>query len=136
MTYLERAEKWVDNMDGVDIDTVESTIERFSYEMSKCSAGSEKHVDLKATIGYVKETLLSLGLSEDETPNKRDISNEIYVFDTSSLGDSEVGDLVVLSETEKADALAELSSLPAFKKLKTTLDAKVYINGSKKRINS
>lgn len=127
MCYLERAKAWIEGLDGVDIETVESTIERFSYELAREDSQSEKFRELSETIKYLKEQLIELGLeanliSEAETTRSVEIT-----FDPSSLASDKEVVAIKLTHEERKNALSELSQHPTIVALKRNLNAKLLI---------
>lgn len=126
-SYLERAKQWIDNADDVDIDSVESTIGRFTVELEKLKFSNSmqdesKIKDLSETLVFLKDTLQEIaGVDElpTETPitpsqikSMTPVNCEDFRFDPSPLIDISDLPIMALSAEEKAGALASIRQLP------------------------
>lgn len=123
MSYFERAKRWVETADDVDIENLEATIGRFAVELKKFQISNpmqheSKIKDPSATLTYLKEKLCEVA-GVDELPSVEGVDEVVahdicdnYAFDPSPLGDTSDSEAISLSPEEKAAAVAGIRKLP------------------------
>jgi hypothetical protein len=126
-SYLERAQQWINNADDVDIESLESTIGRFTVELEKFKFSNPMQVeskmkDLSETLVFLKGKLQEIA-GVDELPLEAPlhpvqvqslipVNTEDFRFDPSPLVDVSETPCIVLSAEEKAGAIASIRKLP------------------------
>jgi hypothetical protein len=126
-SYLERAKQWINNADDVDIESLESTIGRFTVELEKLKFSNPMQVeskikDLSETLVFLKGKLLEI-TGVDELPPEAPlphaqiqsfipVNTEDFRFDPSPLVNETDSPCIVLSAEEKASAIASIRKLP------------------------
>lgn len=115
-SYLERAKQWIDSAENVDIELLETTINRFQLELENISSQApmptSKIDDLSTTIKFLQDELTVL--LGDEVFNKNTINNQPqqikselpqesdnYVYDPSPLTDLEMSIEKISAEQRK-----------------------------------
>jgi len=118
-SYLLRAKHWIESTDDVDIDTIESTLVRFTMEYKKSSSSNiskSKIKDLEDTIEYLKIELGDLAGAQNmelepiESPKQT--NKNAYSFDPSPLIDLSELAINTLSSDQKHSSLSMIKKMP------------------------
>ena len=122
-SYLQRAQQWIQSGDDIDVNSIQSTISRFSQELTKLSNSSSddhsKMQDLEFTIEFLQQELVDLQ-GPDELLKKtavvplpsKQAPTESYTYDSSSLADNNEDLVETLSPQQKVDALKKVMDIP------------------------
>lgn len=112
MSYFERAKAWLSG-DDVDIEVLESTIERFVIELKKAKSKEHK-LDLEKTLALLNEYCAQGTIEEDVISSQKEKSIVNIVFDSSSLLDQEKCEPISLTNEERKLRLSELRNTGLF----------------------
>jgi hypothetical protein len=129
MSYLQKAKDWVEKSDEADIDTLESTVDRFKKKLlsSHRSANQPLINDLKETLEFLQSQLSDLTSDSAPLPQLQESIKQFSSIaahgkkesnlDTAPLVDYSVDEKVVLTSKEKNEAIRKLRSNSAFKRM-------------------
>ena len=123
-TYLERARKWVEDAPDLSAEQLESAIEAMGFRLKDAQGLTEGQVqDIRDTLSYLNGQLKEMvgtddsevGLSSADLPQATPVDASLPVdnqktvdLDLTPLVPEVDGETVVLSTTEKAQAVDEL----------------------------
>lgn len=122
-TYLQRAENWINSAEDVDVEAIESTIERFAAKVEQVKVQTTPDAtrldDLTATLDYLNNQLRELHGEPPESAEKRPVKQHPDInssqpgnkLDTSPLVDHGYRCKNRLSHSEKAAALEKVRAL-------------------------
>lgn len=124
-SYFERAKHWIETAEDVDIENLESTLNRFIGEHKKSELAQDKTTvdlgDLTKTIEFLKGELLSLaGVDRlpdpigalPDTPVTATSNDVEYKYDPSPLIDPSEPVVAILSDDQRRSALAIIKKMP------------------------
>jgi len=123
-SYLQRAKHWVETAEDVDIESLESTLARFTSEQRKYSLNpmqnASKIKDMAETIEYLTSELKMLSGVDFPIPATDFIKESCsdgpgyinYAYDPSPLVDISESTAIVLSKEERRHTLSQIKNMP------------------------
>lgn len=134
LTYKERAISWVESLDDISIEGIESIIFKFGTEVSKIKSAVPvdriKLKDLEETLQYLNGVIKDLCIddNEDKPVANVEVKNDVvvtseYVFDSSPLANYCLTPEAQLDMSAKQEILSSLRKSPHV--LKSVNDLKI-----------